>query len=84
MYIKLLVSNDNVFNLSLNEAPQLNKKDGVNEITLFGVKLSIQENKESILLNYNPPQMLQGDDEIAWLLYRNFNDLGEGYNTSVN
>lgn len=86
VYIKLIVSNNNVFNLSANEVPQLNKKDGVNKITLFGVELSIQETKESVLLNYNPPQMLQGDDEDNFnkLLYRNFNDLGEGYNTSVN
>jgi hypothetical protein len=86
VYVKLMVSNENIFELNSNEAPQLNKKDKVNIKTLFGCEINVSETLSKCLLKYNPPQMLEGDDEDNFnkLLYRNFIDLGEGYNTSVN
>ena len=84
--VKLIVSNDNELKLTFSEAGRLNKKDAVNKISLFGVTILVEEKKNNTLINYNPPQMLQGDEEDNFnkLLYRNFKDLGEGYNTSVN
>ena len=86
VYVKLIVSNDNELKLTFSEAGRLNKKDAVNKISLFGVTILVEEKKNNTLMNYNPPQMLQGDEEDNFnkLLYRNFKDLGEGYNTSVN
>lgn len=86
VYVKLIISNGNVFESKNDEIPRLNKKDKANEVTLFGVKITVAETSNNCLLKYNPPQMLEGDDEDNFnkLLYRNFIDLGEGYNTSVN
>jgi hypothetical protein len=86
VYVKLMISNENIFELRSDEAPQLNKKDKVNIKTLFGCEIAVSETTSNCLLKYNPPQMLEGDDEDNFnkLLYRNFIDLGEGYNTSVN
>ena len=86
VYIKLIIENINEYKLKDNEPPQLNKKDKANELSFFGVDLKIKENKESCLLQYNPPQLLDFDEEDSFnkLIYRNYIDFGEGYNTSVN
>jgi hypothetical protein len=86
VYIKLIIENVNEYKLKDNEPPQLNKKDKANELSFFGIELKIQENKQSCLLQYNPPQLLDFDEEDSFnkLIYRNYFDYGEGYNTSVN
>jgi hypothetical protein len=45
----------------------------------------VEEKKENQLKQYNPPQLLDFDEEDNFnkLLYRNYHDFGEGYNTSV-
>ena len=70
----------------MNEPPQLNKKNEANKLSFFGVELKIHEKVESCLLQYNPPQLLDFDEEDSFnkLIYRNYIDFGEGYNTSVN
>ena len=86
VYVKLLIENVNEYNLKLNEPPQLNKKDKANKLSFFGVELKIDENTENSLLQYNPPQLLDFDEEDSFnkLIYREYIDFGEGYNTSVN
>lgn len=85
IYIKIIVLNKAYILLEENEPPQLNKKDEANKLAYFGVKLKIEENVKNQLQHYNPPQFLAFDEEDNFnkLLYRNFHDFGEGYNTSV-
>jgi len=85
-YIKLLIENNNIIDLDPDEPPQLNKKNKANKNAFFGLELKVLENKADCLKQYNPPQLLDIDQEDNFnkLLYRNFIDFGEGYNTSVN
>ena len=86
VYVKLLIENVNRYKLKNNEPPQLNKKNEANKLSFFGVELIIKEKTEKSLLRYNPPQLLDFDEEDSFnkLIYRNYIDYGEGYNTSVN
>jgi hypothetical protein len=86
VFVKLLIENVNEYKLKKNEPPQLNKKDKANKLSFFGVELKIKEKTESCLLQYNPPQLLDFDEEDSFnkLIYREYIDYGEGYNTSVN
>ena len=86
VYVKLLIVNNNEYELKVNEPPQLNKKDKANKKSFFGVELIITEKVEKCLLQYNPPQLLDFDEEDSFnkLIYREFIDYGEGYNTSIN
>lgn len=85
IYIKLIIVNRNFIELRVNEASQLNKKNKANEISLFGVELKVLENRANCLQPYNPPQLLEIDQEDSFnkLIYRNYKNYGEGYNTSV-
>lgn len=85
IFIKILLINSNFVDLKNGEPRQLNKKDKANIKSFFGIELKIQENKESSLLQYNPPQLLEFDEEDNFnkLIYRRYIDYGEGYNTSV-
>lgn len=86
VYVKLLIENTNQYELKIDEPPQLNKKDKANKLSFFGVELKIIENTPGCLLEYNPPQLLDFDEEDSFnkLIYRKYIDYGEGYNTSVN
>ncbi len=85
MYIKIVLVNKNLIELEEGEPPQLNKKDKANEISFFGVRLTVTETKVNSLQQYNPPQLLSFDEEDNFnkIIYRNYVDYGEGYNTSV-
>lgn len=85
IFIKIILVNKATIYLKENEPPQLNKKDEANEKAFFGVKILVEEKKENQLKQYNPPQLLDFDEEDNFnkLLYRNYHDFGEGYNTSV-
>jgi len=85
LYIKLILSNNNILNLGQDEPPQLNKKDRANELSYFGVELKVTEKCSDILRPYNPPNQISIDQEDNFnkILYRDYNDYGEGYNTSV-
>ncbi len=84
-YVKLIIINKNYIELKANEPPQLNKKDKANELSYFGVVLKIVEKKPDCLQQYNPPQLLKIDQEDSFnkLIYRDYINYGEGYNTSV-
>ena len=86
VYVKILIENTNEYKLKQNEPPQLNKKDKANKLSFFGVELKINETTKKSLLQYNPPQLLDFDEEDSFnkLIYREYIDYGEGYNTSVN
>jgi len=86
VYIKLIVVNGNKIVLKENEPPQLNKKNKANNISLFGIELIVRENKSSSMVPYNPPNLLDFDEEDNFnkVLYRQYKDYGEGHNTSVN
>lgn len=86
IFVKILLINKANIILKENEPPQLNKKDEANLKAYFGIQLKVDEIKENTLKQYNPPQLLDFDEEDNFnkLLYRNFHDFGEGYNTSVN
>ena len=86
VYVKLLIVNTNQYELKIDEPPQLNKKDKANKLSFFGIELKIIENMSGCLLQYNPPQLLDFDEEDSFnkLIYREYIDYGEGYNTSVN
>ncbi len=86
IFVKILLINKAHILLKENEPPQLNKKDEANLKAFFGIQLNVNEIKENTLKQYNPPQLLDFDEEDNFnkLLYRNFHDFGEGYNTSVN
>ena len=86
VFVKIILINKASIILKENEPPQLNKKDEANLKAFFGVELKINETKEKTLKQYNPPQLLDFDEEDNFnkLLYRNYHDFGEGYNTSVN
>lgn len=85
VYIKLIVVNGNTIKLKENEPPQLNKKNKANEISLFGIELIVRETKSSSMVPYNPPNLLDFDEEDNFnkVLYRQYKDFGEGHNTSV-
>ncbi len=85
IYIKLLLINRNSISLDPAKPTQLNKKDEANNLSFFGVELKITEEKANVMKPYNPPQLLDIDEEDNFnkLLYRKFLDYGEGYNTSV-
>ncbi|HYF66696.1 MAG TPA: helicase-related protein [Ohtaekwangia sp.] len=84
-YVKLILVNRMTIDIKEDEPPQLNKKDEANEKSFFGVDLRVSESKNGILMPYNPPNLLNIDEEDNFnkLLYRKFKDFGEGYNTSV-
>jgi hypothetical protein len=85
IFVKIILLNKGSILLKENEPPQLNKKDEANKKAFFGVKILVEEKKEKQLKQYNPPQLLDFDEEDNFnkLLYRNYHDFGEGYNTSV-
>ncbi|MES2573342.1 MAG: helicase-related protein [Bacteroidota bacterium] len=85
IYVKIILINRFAIKLKDGEPIQLNKKDEANIKSFFGVELKVSELKDNCLLQYNPPQLLDIDEEDNFnkLLYRNFIDYGEGYNTSV-
>ena len=60
-------------------------KDKANKKSFFGVELRINEKTKNSLLQYNPPQLLDFDEEDSFnkLIYREYIDYGEGYNTSI-
>ena len=86
VYIKIIVSNKDKLVLKTNEFTGLNKKDEANLKSYFGIELKIIEKNKNTLVPYNSPQLIDFDQEDNFnkLLYRNFKDFGEGYNTSVN
>lgn len=85
IFVKIILLNKASIFLKENEPPQLNKKDEANEKAFFGVKILVEEKIKNQLQQYNPPQLLDFDEEDNFnkLLYRNYHDFGEGYNTSV-
>lgn len=85
VFVKILLINKNFIELKPDEPKQLNKKNEANKKSFFGVKLEITEKSENCLQQYNPPQLLDFDEEDSFnkLIYRNYVDYGEGYNTSV-
>ncbi len=85
LFIKIILQNKSSILLKENEPPQLNKKDEANKKAYFGVRIMVSELVENRLQQYNPPQLLNFDEEDNFnkLLYRNYHDFGEGYNTSV-
>jgi hypothetical protein len=85
IFVKIILLNKGSILLKENEPTQLNKKDEANKKAFFGVKILVEEKKEKQLKQYNPPQLLDFDEEDNFnkLLYRNYHDFGEGYNTSV-
>lgn len=85
IFVKIILLNKGSILLKENEPPQLNKKDEANEKAFFGVKILVEEKSQHQLKQYNPPQLLDFDEEDNFnkLLYRNYHDFGEGYNTSV-
>lgn len=85
IFVKIVLLNKASITLEKDEPPQLNKKDEANSKSLFGVKVLVEENSPNILRQYNPLQLLEFDEEDNFnkLLYRNYHDYGEGYNTSV-
>jgi hypothetical protein len=85
IFVKIILLNKGSIILKENEPPQLNKKDEANEKAFFGVKILVEEKRENQLKKYNPPQLLDFDEEDNFnkLLYRNYHDFGEGFNTSV-
>lgn len=86
IFIKVVIVNRASITLLENEPPQLNKKNEANLKAFFGVELKVLEKSKDVLRQYNPPQLLDFDEEdnFSKLIYRNFFDYGEGYNTSVN
>lgn len=85
IFVKIILLNKGSILLKENEPPQLNKKDEANEKAFFGVKILVEEKNQRQLKQYNPPQLLDFDEEDNFnkLMYRNYHDFGEGYNTSV-
>lgn len=85
IFIKILLINKSFIELKNGEPRQLNKKDKANIKSYFGVELRIEENKKSCIKQYNPPQLLEFDEEDNFnkLIYRRYIDYGEGYNTSI-
>lgn len=85
LYIKLILANRNQLTLGQDDPPQLNKRDNANELSYFGVELKVSETVQDILRPYNPPNLISIDEEDNFnkILYRDFKDYGEGYNTSV-
>ncbi|GGH18113.1 hypothetical protein FAZ19_11930 [Sphingobacterium alkalisoli] len=86
IYVKILISNKEKLFLKPNEFPALNKKDEANLKSYFGIELKVVEKVKNTLIRYNSPQFIAFDQEDNFnkLLYRNFEDYGEGYNTSIN
>lgn len=84
-YVKLILVNENEIKIKATEPPQLNKKDEANEKSFFGVEMRVAELKSNILKPYNPPNLIEIDEEDSFnkIIYRQYKDYGEGYNTSV-
>lgn len=84
IYIKLILVNENELKLKEDDY-WLNKKDSANICSFFGVTMTISENAPNSLVPYNPPNLLDIDEEenLNKILYRQFEDFGEGYNTSI-
>jgi hypothetical protein len=85
IYVKLVLVNKGVIELRPDEPEQLNKKNRANELAFFGVKVTVAENRANVFTAYNPPNLLVIDEEDSFnkLLYRDYKDYAEGYNTSV-
>ncbi|GAA4326137.1 hypothetical protein GCM10023149_28770 [Mucilaginibacter gynuensis] len=85
VYVKLVLVNKGIIELRPDEPEQLNKKDRANELAFFGVKVTVSEVASSAFTAYNPPNLLIIDEEDSFnkLLYREYKDYAEGYNTSV-
>ena len=85
LYVKIIIENDNSVKRKEGESVMLNKNDEANEKSFFGIALKILETNNGVLLPYNSPQFIEFDEEdnFSKLLYRNFKDYGEGYNTSI-
>lgn len=85
IYVKLIAVNKNSIKLKRTDPPQLNKKHEANTKSFFGVELRIDEKVQGTLVPYNPPNFLEFDEEqsFAKLVYRRYEDFGEGHNTSV-
>lgn len=85
IYVKLVLVNKGIIELRPDEPEQLNKKDRANELAFFGVKIMISEIDGKAFTAYNPPNLLVIDEEESFnkLLYRDYKDYAEGYNTSV-
>lgn len=84
-YIKVLLINDSVIQIKDRESRYLNKKNEANRKAYFGVELKIKELKSNVFKQYNPPNLIDFDEEdsLNKLLYRQYIDYGEGYNTSI-
>jgi len=84
IYIKLILVNENELKLKEDDY-WLNKKNSVNIYSFFGVTMTISETVPNSLVPYNPPNLLDIDEEenLNKILYRQFEDFGEGYNTSI-
>ncbi|HEV8514873.1 MAG TPA: helicase-related protein [Cyclobacteriaceae bacterium] len=84
-FIKIILVNKATIKLKRNEPPQLNKKNEANEKAFFGVALEVSEKTKGTFVPYNPPNLLSFDEEQSFmkLIYRRYEDFGEGYNTSV-
>lgn len=85
IFVKLIAVNKNSIKLKRSDPPQLNKKHEANEKSFFGVELLVDEKVQGTLVPYNPPNFLDFDEEqsFAKLVYRRYQDFGEGHNTSV-
>jgi hypothetical protein len=85
IFVKLILVNRSRIELGEDEPYQLNKKDQANELASFGVQIRVNELSPDTFLPYNPPNLLIIDEEDSFnkLLYRQFKDYAEGYNTSV-
>lgn len=85
IYVKLILVNRNKIIIPQDEPPQLNKKDEANEKSFFGVELRVEEFKAGVLMPYNPPHLraIDEEDNFNKVIYRQYRDYGEGYNTSV-
>lgn len=85
VYVKLVLVNKGSIQLRPDEPEQLNKKDRANELAFFGVKITVSEVDVAVLTAYNPPNLPTIDEEDSFnkLLYREYKDYAEGYNTSV-
>jgi hypothetical protein len=85
IFVKLIAVNKNSIKLKRTDPPQLNKKHEANTKSFFGVELRVDERVQGTLVPYNPPNLLAFDEEqnFAKLVYRRYEDFGEGHNTSV-
>jgi hypothetical protein len=86
IYVKLIMENASVPIEMQEDVPfQLNKKNEANQKSLFNPTLSVTEKTKGVICRYNPPNIREfdSDEDLNKILYRQYEDLGEGYNTSV-